>query len=76
MTTIGMALFPNLTQLDLTGPYEVVCRMPDSGVHLVADSSGSPKTVPAEIVQRVTAARQVIQAQRRRILSWIGRRLD
>src|SRR5208282_3777646 len=36
MTTIGMVLFPNLTQLDLTGPYEVFCRMPDSRVHLVA----------------------------------------
>jgi cyclohexyl-isocyanide hydratase len=38
MTTIGMVLFPNLTQLDLTGPYEVFCRMPDSRVHLVAAS--------------------------------------
>ena len=36
MTTIGMVLFPNLTQLDLTGPYEVFCRMPDTRVHLVA----------------------------------------
>jgi cyclohexyl-isocyanide hydratase len=38
MTTIGMVLFPNLTQLDLTGPYEVFCRMPDTRVHLVAAS--------------------------------------
>ena len=36
MTTIGMVLFPNLTQLDLTGPYEVFCRMPDTQVHLIA----------------------------------------
>jgi cyclohexyl-isocyanide hydratase len=38
MTTIGMVLFPQLTQLDLTGPYEVFCQMPDSRVHLVAAS--------------------------------------
>ncbi|MGO9111382.1 MAG: DJ-1/PfpI family protein [Thermoguttaceae bacterium] len=38
MTTIGMVLFPNLTQLDLTGPYEVFCRMPDCRVHLIAAS--------------------------------------
>jgi cyclohexyl-isocyanide hydratase len=38
MTTIGMILFPRLTQLDLTGPYEVFCRMPDTQVSLVAAS--------------------------------------
>ncbi len=38
MTTIGMVLFPNLTQLDLTGPYEVFCRMPNTQVKLVAAS--------------------------------------
>jgi cyclohexyl-isocyanide hydratase len=31
-----MVLFPRLTQLDLTGPYEVFARMPDTRVHLVA----------------------------------------
>jgi cyclohexyl-isocyanide hydratase len=30
-----MLLFPNLTQLDLTGPYEVFYRIPDARVHLV-----------------------------------------
>ncbi|MDB4959947.1 MAG: thiamine biosynthesis protein ThiJ [Myxococcales bacterium] len=33
---IGMLLFPQLTQLDLTGPHEVLARMPDARVHLVA----------------------------------------
>lgn len=32
---IGMLLFPRLTQLDLTGPYEVFTRMPGSTVHLL-----------------------------------------
>ncbi len=32
---IGMLLFPNLTQLDLTGPYEVLARVPGVEQHLV-----------------------------------------
>ena len=35
---IGLLLFPRLTQLDLTGPYEVFIRFPDTDVHLVAKS--------------------------------------
>lgn len=31
---IGFLLFPNLTQLDLTGPYEVFGRLPDARVRL------------------------------------------
>jgi cyclohexyl-isocyanide hydratase len=37
--TVGVVLFPNLTQLDLTGPYEVFARMPDIVVTLVAETS-------------------------------------
>jgi cyclohexyl-isocyanide hydratase len=33
---IAMLLFPKLTQLDLTGPHEVLARMPDARVELVA----------------------------------------
>lgn len=36
MTTIGFILFPRLTQLDLTGPYEVLVRLPDTQVLLLA----------------------------------------
>jgi cyclohexyl-isocyanide hydratase len=32
---IGLILFPRLTQLDLTGPFEVFARMPNTHVHLV-----------------------------------------
>jgi cyclohexyl-isocyanide hydratase len=32
---IGMLTFPGLTQLDLTGPFEVLHRAPDARVHLV-----------------------------------------
>jgi cyclohexyl-isocyanide hydratase len=35
MVEIGLLLFPQLTQLDLTGPFEVLARLPDARVHLV-----------------------------------------
>jgi hypothetical protein len=31
--SLGMLLFPQLTQLDLTGPYEVFSRMPKGRGH-------------------------------------------
>jgi cyclohexyl-isocyanide hydratase len=34
-TQIGLLLYPGLTQLDLTGPYEVFRRISDTDVHLV-----------------------------------------
>jgi cyclohexyl-isocyanide hydratase len=33
---VGMVIFPRLTQLDMTGPYEVLARLPNTKVHLVA----------------------------------------
>jgi len=36
---IAMLLFPNLTQLDLTGPHEVLARLPGGKVHLVAKTA-------------------------------------
>ncbi|HVZ54504.1 MAG TPA: DJ-1/PfpI family protein [Pseudolabrys sp.] len=33
---IGMLIFPRLTQLDMTGPYEVLARLPNTTVHLIA----------------------------------------
>jgi len=32
---IGMLLYPGLTQLDLTGPFELMHRIPDARVHLL-----------------------------------------
>jgi cyclohexyl-isocyanide hydratase len=32
---VGMLLFPQINQLDLTGPLEVLHRLPDSAMHLV-----------------------------------------
>jgi cyclohexyl-isocyanide hydratase len=33
---IGLLAFPRLTQLDLTGPYETLARIPNARVHIVA----------------------------------------
>ena len=32
---VGLLVFPRITQLDMTGPYEVFIAMPDTKVHLV-----------------------------------------
>ena len=36
----GMLLFPGMTQLDLTGPYEVLARLPGWRVEIVAKQAG------------------------------------
>ncbi len=35
---IGLLLFPDITQLDMTGPYEVFIKLPGAEVHLVSAS--------------------------------------
>ena len=32
---IGLLLFPQVQQLDLTGPYDVLASLPDVKVHLI-----------------------------------------
>jgi hypothetical protein len=34
--SIGIVVFPNVTPLDVTGPYEIFARMPATTVHLMA----------------------------------------
>src|SRR3954454_25390784 len=41
---VGMLLYPGMTQLDLTGPYEVFCRMPDTSVSLLSATSEPVRT--------------------------------
>lgn len=43
--TLGFVLFPNLTQLDFTGPYDVLARLPGVRIELVA---ATPDPVPNE----------------------------
>src|SRR5262249_57989584 len=35
---VGFVLFPNVTQLDLTGPLQVLHRLPESRTHIAAKS--------------------------------------
>src|SRR5688572_32377999 len=44
MTTIAMILFDDVTQLDLTGPLEVLSRMPDTTIHLVSKTLAPVKS--------------------------------
>src|SRR5678816_3967774 len=37
--SIGFVIFPDLTQLDFTGPLQVLARLPGSAVHIVAKSA-------------------------------------
>ena len=41
---VGMLIFPRLTQLDMTGPYEVLARLPDTVVHLVSHTLDPVRT--------------------------------
>jgi hypothetical protein len=36
---VGFVIFPDLTQLDLTGPLQVLARLPQSTTHIVAKSA-------------------------------------
>lgn len=36
---IGFVIFPQLTQLDFTGPLQVLARLPDAATHIVAKST-------------------------------------
>ncbi len=40
----GMLVFPNLTQLDLTGPYEILARLPGSEVSLIWKTRDAVRT--------------------------------
>lgn len=44
MRRIGLLIFPQMTQLDMTGPYEVLARTPNSTVDLVAKTLDPVKT--------------------------------
>jgi len=36
---VGFVIFPNLTQLDFTGPLQVLARMPEATTHIVAKTT-------------------------------------
>jgi cyclohexyl-isocyanide hydratase len=42
---VGFVIFPELTQLDFTGPQQVLARLPESAMHIVAKT---PAAVPSD----------------------------
>jgi cyclohexyl-isocyanide hydratase len=48
---IGMVVFPGLTQLDLTGPYEVFIRLPEVKVLLVWENTNPVKSDGGLVLQ-------------------------
>ena len=43
---VGFVIFPDLTQLDFTGPQQVLARLPQSAMHIVAKSIAPVPSVP------------------------------
>ena len=41
LLNVGFVIFPELTQLDFTGPQQVLARLPDSAMHIVAKSAAA-----------------------------------
>ncbi len=48
---VGLLLFPELDQLDFTGPFEVLSRMPDSTVHLLWKNTAPVKDMMGLVLQ-------------------------
>ena len=55
---IGMLLFDNLDQLDLTGPFEVFARFPNTQIHLVAASLEPVHSAPGGLKLSPTVTMQ------------------
>lgn len=53
-TQIGFLAFPNLTQLDLTGPFEALGRVPGSRVHIVAKTLDPVRSDIGFLIQPTT----------------------
>jgi cyclohexyl-isocyanide hydratase len=50
----GMLLFPGMTQLDLTGPFEVLARLPGCRVEIVAKARGPVRTDKGLVIEADT----------------------
>ena len=55
---IGLLAFPQVTQLDLTGPFEVFARLPNTEVHLVAKSLDPVYSTPGDLQLQPTVTMQ------------------
>jgi cyclohexyl-isocyanide hydratase len=43
--TIGALIFPRLDQIDFTGPFEVLSRIPDSSFHVIAKTKSPVRDI-------------------------------
>jgi cyclohexyl-isocyanide hydratase len=48
--TIGCLIFPRLDQIDFTGPFEVLSRMPNSTVHVIAKTKSPVRDIQGLIL--------------------------
>jgi hypothetical protein len=46
---IGALIFPRLDQIDLTGPFEVLSRIPNSIIHVIAKTKFPVRDIQGEI---------------------------
>jgi Putative intracellular protease/amidase len=67
--SVGILLFDGVTQLDFTGPYEVLARMPGTHVSLLAPTLEPVRTewgltITPDLVERGATARCDLRAGR------------
>ena len=55
---VGLLLFPDLDQLDFTGPFEVLSRMPDSTLHLLWKTVSPVRDMMGLVLQPTMALMQ------------------
>ena len=68
--SVVVPVYDGVTQLDFTGPHQVLSRTPDVQVR-VAWLDGRPDTAPAEVLEAVNARQAAGRAERRaRFNAW------
>jgi cyclohexyl-isocyanide hydratase len=63
--TIGCLVFPRQDQIDFTGPFEVLSRIPDSTVHVISKSKSLVRDVKGLIL---TPEMSIAEAPRLNVL--------
>jgi len=48
--TIGALIFPRMDQIDFTGPFEVLSRIPDSTIHVIAKTKSQVRDIQGLIL--------------------------
>ena len=57
---VGFLLFPNVTQLDFTGPFEVFARTPETNMHLIAKDLNPVFSAPGNLQFQPTVTMQEV----------------